>query len=433
MNCISGLPGVPAVLRPIPSPEENLACEPPADPDTQAAPWLFLSFGLAPAVVIGYAMIAVADELSRAGVPLGSVSVLVTAAFVPATLGFLWAPLLDVVGRRQHWVLGGVLLLCVAVAGLVSAPRTASALPWLGALSALAGLGYSLVSVGQKGLAVTLFEPARRVVAAGWAGTGSGIGLAVGGGMLAAAPHLSMPASALLLVLVAGGPAVASLVLVARQLPPAPPEASTLRVVVRDTGRLLGTTPGMFALAVCVLPFGSSAAALMVGALGPDFHASAAFVGAWAGTAKSLAYAAGALLGARLCVRIGNRSGFFVCGIAFIAFALLMLAAPRTPIGYGAMVCGYGFLQGASVSAILGIILRTVEPRAAATQAAVLVAAGNLANVYLPPIAGRAHDAGGLTGLLLADAAIGVGGLLLLLLFARLIGDGSRRGDRPRN
>jgi hypothetical protein len=251
--------------------------------------------------------------------------------------------------------------------------------------------------------------------------------------MLAAAAHLSTSATALLLVLVAGGPAVASLLLIERRIPPAPPEALTLRDVAQETRRLLGTAPGLLALAICVLPFGSSAAALMVGALGPDFHAPAAFVGAWAGAAKSLAFAAGSLLGARLCVRIGTQPGFFVAGVALIAFALLVLAAPRTPTGYGAMVCGYGFLQGTSLSAILGIILRTVEPRAASTQAAVLVAAGNLQNVYLPPVAGHAHDVAGLNGLLLADAAIGVGGLLLLVVLARLLGHEFLRGDRPRH
>jgi AraC-like DNA-binding protein len=78
-----------------------LAGEPAADPDTQTAPWLFLPFGLASAVAIGYAMITVVDELSRTGVPLGSLSLLVTAAFVPATLGIVWVPLVDTVGAIQ--------------------------------------------------------------------------------------------------------------------------------------------------------------------------------------------------------------------------------------------------------------------------------------------------------------------------------------------
>lgn len=139
-----------------------MAGESPTGRDTEAGPWLFLPFGVAPAVVIGYVMIAVADDLSRAGVPLGSVSFLVTAAFVPATLVFLWAPLVDVFGRRQRWVLAGIALLCIAVAGLALAPRSASALPLLGSLSALAGIVYSLASAAQKGLAVSLFTPAGR-------------------------------------------------------------------------------------------------------------------------------------------------------------------------------------------------------------------------------------------------------------------------------
>jgi predicted MFS family arabinose efflux permease len=110
--------------------------------------------------------------------------------------------------------------------------------------------------------------------------------------------------------------------------------------------------------------------------------------------------------------------------------SLLVLAGPKTPAGYAAMVCGFGFLQGASLSAVLGIILETVEPPAASTQAAVLAAAGNLSNVYLPPIAGSAHDAGGLATLLVADAAIGLCGLAVYLLCARSLHQHPWRSDQ---
>lgn len=408
-----------------------MAGESTADLDARGRPWLFLPFGLAPAVVIGYVMIAVADELVRAGIPLGAVSVLVAAAFLPPTIVFLWAPLVDAVGRRQQWVLAGVLLLCIAAAGMALAPRTTSVLPLLTSLSALAGVGYSLISAAQKGLAVSLFTPARRVAAAGWTGTGSGIGLALGGGLLSVSAQLPAAGIALLLVAVTALPAVASLAVLRRHLAHQPQETVALRIVAQETGRLFGTRPGLLALAICVLPFGSSAVALMVGALGPDFQASASFVGAWAGTAKSLAFAAGALLGARLWERIGTMPGLLVVGGGMIALALLVLAGPKTPAAYAAMVSGYGFLQGASLSAIMGIILQTVDRRAASTQAAFLVAAGNLHNVYLPPVAGMVHEAGGIEALLLADAAIGVGGLLLLVMCARLLGRQLWRSDRP--
>jgi predicted MFS family arabinose efflux permease len=227
-------------------------------------------------------------------------------------------------------------------------------------------------------------------------------------------------------------PVAASLAVLERRKGLRLQDTAGLRVVVQETGRLFGTSRGQLALAVCVLPFGSSAAALMVGSLGPDFHASASFVGAWAGTAKSLAFAAGALLGAKLWERIGTLPGLLVVGGGMIALALLVLAGPKTPAGYAVLVTGFGFLQGASLSAVMGIVLQTVEPRAASTQSAVLIAASNLHNVYLPPMAGWAHDAGGIEALLLADAAIGACGLLLLLLGAQLLGQPLWRSDRPR-
>lgn len=397
----------------------------PAHPTTirsdEAWPRLFLPFGLAPAVVVGYLMIAVTDQLSRTGVPLGSVSLLVTAAFVPPTLMFVWAPLVDLVGRRQRWLLGGVAMLCVAAVGLALSPRSLSGFPWLVSFGALAGFGYSLVSLSQKGLAVELLAPSRRVAAAGWAGAGSGIGLALGGGALTASAHMSPAGVALLLIVFAGLPAVVSLSRLEPHLAARREAALTLRTLTLDTSRLFRSPSGRLALAICLLPFASSAAALMVGALGADFGATAGFVGVWAGTGKSVAFAAGSLVGAKLWERTGTRAGYLVAGAGFILFSLLVLAGPKTPASYAVMVCGFGFLQGASLSAILGVILETVAERAAATQAAVLAAAGNLANVYLPPMAGWAHDSGGLSMLLMVDAALGVGGLVVYLLCARAL------------
>jgi len=393
-------------------------------------PWLFLPFGLAPAVVVGYLMIAVADELSRTGVPLGSVSVLVATVFVPVTFMFVLAPLVDLVGRRQHWLLAGVVLLGVAAAGLALTLRTPPGSPWLVSFGALAGIGYSLVSVSQKGLAVELFAPSRRVAAAGWAGAGSGTGLALGGGMLTVAAHLNPLGVACLLIVLVGLPAAMALTALAQHRAPGPLAAPTLRDIAQDTGRLLHSSRGRLALAMCILPFASSAAALMVGALGMDFGASADFVGVWAGTFKSLAFAAGALVGARLWQRTGARAGYLIAGIGFALFSLLVLAGPKTPAAYAVMATGFGFLQGASLSAILGIILETVEQRAAATQASVLVAAGNLSNVYLPPVAGWAHDAGGLSMLLVVDVAIAVSGLAVFLLCARVLHEHPWRRDQ---
>jgi MFS family permease len=212
-----------------------------SEPDSPSRAWLFLPFGLAPAMVLGYVMIAVSDALSRAGIPLSSVCVLVTAAFLPAILMFLWAPLIDTVGSRQRWILVGVLLLCAAA-----------------------------------------------------------VGLAASGGVLAASSHLSP-----------------------------------------------------------------------------------------SGTARSLAMAAGALLGARLWLRLGTKPGCVLSSFALAAFALLVLAIPRTPQGFAVVVCGCGLLSGAALSALAGLILETVEDRASSTQASVLVATGNLGNVYLPPMLKR--------------------------------------------
>jgi MFS family permease len=403
-----------------------------SEPDSPSRAWLFLPFGLAPAMVLGYVMIAVSDALSRVGVPLSSVSVLLTAAFLPATLMFVWAPLIDTVGTRQRWILAGVLLLCAAAVGLAMTPHTETGRPLLVPLSAMAGFGYSLVSAAQKGLAVELLAPKRRVAAAGWAGAGSGIGLAASGGVLAVSSHLSPSGTALLLVALAGVPALAALVMLEHHIPPRARAAQTLRDVVTDTRRLFGTGPGRLTLAACVLPIGSSATYLMLGALGPDFQSSAAIVGTWVGTARSLAMAAGALLGARLWVRLGTKSGCVLSGLALAGFSLLVLAIPTTPQGFAIVVCGYGLISGAALSALAGLILETVGDRASSTQASVLVAAGNLGNVYLPPIGGLAHDAAGLTGLLLTDAAVIFVGLLLYLFCARLLHqrplDG-RRGD----
>ncbi|HET7033079.1 MAG TPA: MFS transporter, partial [Casimicrobiaceae bacterium] len=72
---------------------------------TRTSPVVFLVLILPFGVMSGYLSVAVAWELSHAGLSVEEVAALVAASFVPHTWKFLWAPAADTTLRRKSWYL----------------------------------------------------------------------------------------------------------------------------------------------------------------------------------------------------------------------------------------------------------------------------------------------------------------------------------------
>jgi PAT family beta-lactamase induction signal transducer AmpG len=148
----------------------------------------------------------------------------------------------------------------------------------------------------------------------------------------------------------------------------------------------------------------------LLGGLGADFHAS--------GHAVSLAGGVGAfipgLLGCSLfpviARRLRLRSFYFANGIAGCLFTLSLVILPHTTLTFAVALFGEFLFQALSFAIQIGIVFDVIGPDnpLAATTFSFLTAATNIPVAYLIFIDGHAYSVGGIVGMLLTDAAIGI-------------------------
>jgi len=148
----------------------------------------------------------------------------------------------------------------------------------------------------------------------------------------------------------------------------------------------------------------------LLGGLGADFHAS--------GRAVSLAGGAGALipglLGCSLfpmiARRVRLRSFYFANGIVGCLFTLSLIVLPHTILTFALALIGEYLFQAISFAIQIGIVFEAMGPDnpLAATTFAFLTAATNIPVTYITFIDGHAYSFGGIVGMLLTDAAIGI-------------------------
>jgi PAT family beta-lactamase induction signal transducer AmpG len=148
----------------------------------------------------------------------------------------------------------------------------------------------------------------------------------------------------------------------------------------------------------------------LLGGLGADFHAS--------GRAVSLAGGVGAfipgLLGCSLfpviARRLRLRSFYFANGIVGCLFTLSLVILPHTTLTFGVALFGEFLFQALSFAIQIGIVFDVIGPDnpLAATTFSFLTAATNIPVAYLIFIDGHAYSVGGIVGMLLTDAAIGI-------------------------
>jgi len=114
-----------------------------------------------------------------------------------------------------------------------------------------------------------------------------------------------------------------------------------------------------------------------------------------------------------------------VCGLA-------MAAGPISPRTYEIGVCAYYFITGLNYSAFSAFVLEIVggqEGAAASTRYTLFTAAANGAIAYVNWLDGRGYAKWGPRGLLVVDAALNLGGIVVLLALLQLLG--RRRAAQP--
>lgn len=306
---------------------------------------------------------------------------LISLASLPWTLKFLWAPAVDLWGRRRSWIIAcqGLLAVDLIVFLLLEPTQTNGAL-WtlliaLAVLSATQDIAIDAYTIGllnetemgpANGVRVSTYRVA--LICAG----GVFVGLAGLVGWRAA-----FAAAAVLLT---------GLALLSSQAPETPhvrPLRERWPVMLEHAvvGPLRGfwQRPGVVYVMLFILTFklGDMALGPMVRPFWVDRHFTPLQIGAVPGTIGVVSTIAGALLGGRLTKTWGLFRALWVLGIAQAASNLAYAAAaalpPSEPFIYSASVIE-SFCGGLGTAPFLAFLMSVCDKAQAATQYALLSA-----------------------------------------------------------
>jgi len=369
---------------------------------------------------VGIVSLVLGNRLTALGVPVHRTATIITAAWLAFSLEFLWAPLVDSTFNRKGWYTAGAALMCASLALLLMAPWASSAVPLLTALTFISCSGAAMAAASIKGLMAYEIPAAQLGSASAFYTAGGYFAKAVGAaGTLWMLTHLtSRPLAGLVSAGIAAAAASAILLASPAQSLPWSSFAATLRATLGDAWNFVRTRRGAVTALLCVIPFGTGTEAGLVGAIAHEWHVGADQLNMWIAF-SALGTISGAMLAGWLSTRISAWRSYLLLGSTMQVTVVVMAFAPRTPTAFLLLEFLYRALTGGCYATILGLVMDAIGKGAAATKAAVMWSLFNFAVVIPTMLEGDVHDRVGTTAMLLTDAALGLGGLGILVLTMR--------------
>jgi MFS transporter, PAT family, beta-lactamase induction signal transducer AmpG len=314
------------------------------------------------------------------GVSLADIG-LISLAGLPWTLKFLWAPAVDVWGKRRTWIVGCQGLLAVDLGlFLVLEPAQSSATLWV-LLIALAVFS-ATQDIAIDAYTIELLDEDEMGPANGVRVSTYRVALICAGGVFVALAGLIgwRAAFTTAAALLAGSALLSSQA----------PETALVRSAQESWTAVLARAiveplrgfwqrPGVAYVMLFVLTFklGDMALGPMVRPFWVDRHFTPLQIGAIPGTIGVVSTIAGALLGGKLAKSWGLFRALWVLGIAQAASNLAYAAAaalpPSPPLMYSASIIE-SFCGGLGTSPFLAFLMSICEKTQAATQYALLSA-----------------------------------------------------------
>jgi PAT family beta-lactamase induction signal transducer AmpG len=335
------------------------------------------------------------------GVRLADIGLL-SLAGLAWTLKFLWAPAVDLWGKRRTWVVTCQALLAMGLlALLLLEPSQVTSLLW--AVLVLLALASATQDIAIDAYTIELLEEREMGPANGVRVTAYRVALIAAGGLFVALAGLvgwsaAFASASLLMILFC---------LSATRVPdsPRPPvslrggsEEGVLERAVLGPLKLFFGYPGFGAVMLFVLLFklGDMALGPMIRPFWVDRQFTPLEIGAIPGTLGVVATIIGALLGGTLTARWGIFRALLILGIAQAASNLVYAAAaslpPSIPLMYLASLIE-SFCGGLGTAPFLAFLMSICEKAHAATQYALLSALFGLTRVVAGAFSGWATEA----------------------------------------
>ncbi len=128
----------------------------------------------------------------------------------------------------------------------------------------------------------------------------------------------------------------------------------------------------------------------------------------------------GCLAGGYACIRLGGRTGYVVFGGLMAAVAAVMACLPATPLIYLAGNLAYAFTTGLCYAAFSAFVFHAIGAGVAATKYNGYASLSNIPIGYMGLLLAAVETWLGPRGMLCADAAFGIAGILVIAVVARL-------------
>ncbi|MDB4959325.1 MAG: major facilitator superfamily 1 [Myxococcales bacterium] len=370
-------------------------------PQKHPPPWLFGIVGIPYGVGGAFVGVVMPFLASRAKIDLDEIGWFVTLLFVPPMFQFLYAPIVDIGPKRKHWlvILAALGAVCFAGAFVMPLPEHKTAFLLCGFLGQMIS---GLCGSCNGGLLALTMPDEKRGQAAAWLN----IGNLSGGGIAAwlTIEMLSRDVPVNLIGIAYGAmlllPAFAILVVDEPTREHRPPRV-VFSDMLRGVGEVLFSKSGITGIAMCISPVGTAALANYFSGMKDAFGASEQLVGFVSGPANVVLTAIGAAIGGWLCDLYNRRALYLLSGVLTAVCGIVMALAPHDADTYLWGVMTYALITGFCYSAFTAVVLETIGQggKAASTQYALFVAAGNIAIAYVGFVDTRFGGHEPLTGL----------------------------------
>jgi PAT family beta-lactamase induction signal transducer AmpG len=393
-------------------------------------PWMFVFAGTSYGVTGAFISQIMPFLTSHNGIDKKSIGWFTTLLFVPAATQFLYSPIVDVGPPRRKWLVIVAILSALCLVGAFSMPLPGRIHAFL-AFAFAAQVLSALIGACAGGLLAVTMPDEKRGAGSAWYNVGN---LSGGGAAGAVAIYLTGEG---------WDPTVVGLVIAAMLTLPAlailfiyePPRDNIQSVgevfgqSTRDIRSVLFSRAGLTGIALCISPIGTAALTNFFSDMGDDFHASTKVVAFGVGGASSIVTAIGALIGGYLCDRFNRRAMYLLSGALTAICGVALAKMSHTPTTYLVGVTSYNLVTGFCYSAFTATVLETIgnAGKAASTQYALFVSAGNIAIQYVGLADTRFAD---IDGQFLCDAALNLAGVAVLaFVFWKLGSFGKRSAE----
>ncbi len=385
------------------------------------------------AAAIGYMTIAAPYWLATRGVSLAVIGAISGTCLAPHALKFLWAPLLDLGGRRRAWFLATTLLTAALLVGLALLPSPERHLGLFTALAFLANVFGTTACAAADGLMALTTAPEHKGRAAAWRMAGNVGGTNVLGALvLWVSKRSSVPLAGVALAVITAAAAPAVLAIheprPRRAIPGTSPlraAGSGLAAIGRDVWSTVRSRQGWTGIVICAVPVGAGALTNIFSAMAPEYGAGEDLVAAVNGFWGGVVGAVGSFVGGWIADRMNRRLAYALSGLLIAGSAAAMLMGPLTSLTFTWGTLLYNFATGISFAALAALVLEMVgHGDAAATKYTLFIAVANLAGSYVTALDGWASEIGraGARGALASDAALtllGIGVLVAMVWLTR--------------